>query len=631
MASQDDKQFDSLATKWQLRFTKAESNQEKTFARFAEWYDAFNAVDTKRAAPWRSKPYIPLIAQQVWALVAKFSSLKPGFEVRIRDDGDGFADDELEERAAKAKKKLEYDYDCPYMDEPMRDKIAATLIDACVTGTGIAKVPYRTKMVKRYERMVDDSGIADLTKEKVFEKRVGFNDMEPVNIFNVFVSNATDKLGKGWLILRDYTPISELKSANEAKGGKLYQNLDKLSAKPNYGNFSTYNASRNRFLNDQEPSDDTTDIATTYECYEGDNIYTFAENKSGENKSWVLIRKSKNYYWHGKWPLVKFHVKKRPFSFWGQGLAELAYRLQVIYNDVFAHYLDGWNLSENPSFWAEENSNVDDYSVEPGSVNYYSGDKPPVPMTFNKPDPAALQMIVGLLNQAVEGVTASQYATGMTNSNMDNTKGTATGITKIQDAAGDIISYFRSNYTSCLLEVGKMWHSNNQQFMSQPVKITVTTKGKREDVQVSPADLQGDADVYVDEASMNPKSDEEKQQQVFTLTDRLLALQAASVQQQQLAGTDPLIINYPELADDLGDALGRTSINQVLMSQEEVDKALQKKGEELARSALNESMGLPDDPDEAAAQDVQALIDQGELDPEELANAGKEQSTWTMQ
>lgn len=606
----------ALSSTWQRRFKIASSNQEKLFKRYAEWYDAFNARVNFSLSPWRSKPYLPMIAQQVWALVSKFSSLRPGFEVRLR--GEDQTDEAIEEKAAVAKKKLEYDYDCPLMDEPMREKIAAVMIDACITGTGIAKVPYKTKTTKRYERMVDGEGMADLTKEKVFEKKIGFNDMEPVNIFNVFVSPATDRLNKGWLILRDYTAVSELKATNEAKGGDFYQNLDKLSGKPSYSNFTEYNRSRERFTNNEDPSDDTTDIATIYECYEGDMIYVFGESSDPMAKGWVLLRKTKNYYWHGKWPIVKFHIKKRPYSFWGQGLAELTYRLQVIYNDVFAHYLDAWNLTNNPSFWAAEDSEVDDFIVEPGSVLNYSGQTPPVPITFPQPDPNALQMIVGLLNQAIEGVTASQYATGMPNSSSDKTKGTATGILKLQDAAGDIIGYMRENFTTSLLEVGKFWHSNNQQFMQSPVTITVNGKGKREAVKVSPADLQGEADIYIDSASMNPKTDEEKMQNVMGLVTKLQELQQASLMQSQTAGTDPLYLNFNDLAEDVGEAFGRTSVQSLLISEDQIKEMLIEKGQKMGQEMMNQSMGLPDDPNEAAMMDTQSLLEQGVIDPDEL-------------
>jgi hypothetical protein len=608
----------SLSATWQKRFSIANSNQSRLFRQFADWYDVFNAKIDPRVSNWRSKPFMPIVAQQVWALVAKFSAMRPGFEVRVRDGS--LNDEELEQKASMAEKKLEYDYDCPLMDEPMREKLSSVLIDTCVTGTGIARVPWRSKTNTRYERVVnEDTGIADLTKEKKFEKQVGYNDLEPVNIFNVFVSPATDKLHKGWLIIRDYIPVSELKDTNEAKGGAFYNNLDKLSGTPSYGDYATLNNSRNRFMSDQEPADATTDIATIYECYEGDNIYIFGDDKDAAGEGgWVLLRKTKNYYWHGKWPIVKFHIKKRPFSFWGQGLAELTYRLQVIYNDLFAHFLDAENLINNPSFWVSEDSDVDDFIVEPGSLNYYNGQKPPEPIVFNKPDANGLQMIIDMINQSIEGVTASSYATGLPNSSSDKTHGTATGILKLQDAAGDIVGYMRENFTTSLVQVGKMWHSNNQQFMQAPINITVSDKGKRTPVEVSPSDLQGEADIYIDTASMNPKSDEDKLNAAMARKATLLEVQQASFVQQQAVGTDPLIINFQELVEDVGEALDYQNTEQLLLSQDQVNQMLEEKGMQMGQDHMNEQMGLPTDPNAATQQTAAELLQSGHIDPTQL-------------
>jgi hypothetical protein len=46
--------------------------------------------------------------------------------------------------------KLEYDYDNPTLDEPIRDKLLNCLVDAVVTGTGVAKVPWHVKTKKKY-------------------------------------------------------------------------------------------------------------------------------------------------------------------------------------------------------------------------------------------------------------------------------------------------------------------------------------------------------------------------------------------------------------------------------------------------------------------------------------------------
>lgn len=615
---QPSQNLESLAATWKKRFSVAESNQERLFKRFSQWYDAFNARVDFNTAPWRSKPYLPIIAQQVWALIAKFSSLRPGFEVRLRDN-DAENDAELEERANIAEKKLEYDYDCPYMSETMRDKIASVMIDACITGTGIAEVTWKTFKKVRRERIVDENGFADLTQERVYESLVGYNDFEPVNIFNVFAApGAEDLYNAPWIIIRSFTPIAELKKMNNEKGGDFYQNLNKLSPDPVYGNFTTYNNARNRFTN-EEPSDETVDTATIYKCYEGDTLYVFGEDKSATGQGgWVLLRQTKNYYWHGKYPLVKFHVKKRPYSFWGQGLAELAYRLQVIYNDIFAHYLDAWNLTNNPSFWAREDAEVNDYVIEPGIINTYRGDAAPQKIDMKDPDANALQALISIIQQSIEGVTASQYATGMANSAQDKTKGTATGILKLQDAAGDIVSYLRENLTTSLVTVGKMWFSNNQQFLDRPVPITINDKGTRTNIDVTPADLKGDAEIYVDAASMLPKSDEEKRNDTQAQLQGILQLQQSSISQAQLTGTDPLYINFNEAAEMYGEGFDNKNIQSILLTPEQIQEMQQEKMNEEMRQQTNMDMGLHPDPDEATRQMAQEMVQNGELDPDEL-------------
>lgn len=608
---------------WQQRFNVASGDQEKLFKRFAEYYDAFNANQDTKLAPWRSKPYMPIIAQQVWALVAKFSAMRPGFEAKVRDQD--MSEDDLESKAQAISKKLEFDYDSPYMDESMREKLSAVLLDTAVTGTGIAEVVWKTKTITIRQRIVDDNGYADLTKEKVIERVVGYNDFEPVNIFNVFVSPSTDRLNKGWLIIRDFVPVSDLKKTNEAKGGKFYQNLDKISGVPEYGNFQTHNIARNRLSLNTDKPDDTVQMATVYKCYEGDKICYYAVSKDSKDEgSWVLLRETTNYYWHGKWPLVKFHVKKRPFSFWGQGLAELAYKLQIIYNDVFAHYLDAWNLTNNPSFWIPENAEVDDYVVEPGSVIPYRGTQPPSPIQFAEPNANALEMIIGFLNQSIEGVTASQYATGMPNSATDKTQGTATGIMRLQDAAGDIVNYMRENVVNGIVQVGKMWHSNNQQFMQAPTVVTTNEAGKRVTKTVSPEMLQAEADIYIDSASMLPKSDDEKRDAALMRNKMLLELQQSSMAQSQMTAgaTEPLYVNFQEMAESSNEALGFTNSETILMTEEQIQAQAVEKQKKAAMGEQLASMGYSPNPDEATQQMAEELMQSGMM--EEDSGTGTE-------
>ena len=142
---------DSAAQTWKERYSIAVNNQETMFKKFSDWYKLMYAtVDDSNIALWRSKIFIPILAGKAWNLISKFVSLKPGFEVALRNPD--ASDEAVKEMARKMQLKLEYDYDNPNMDESIRDKMLSCLIDAVVTGTGLAKVPWTVKTKKQYER-----------------------------------------------------------------------------------------------------------------------------------------------------------------------------------------------------------------------------------------------------------------------------------------------------------------------------------------------------------------------------------------------------------------------------------------------------------------------------------------------
>lgn len=564
---------------WQTRYDTASGSQTKMFKRFANWYDSLYAVIGITPAPWRSKMYVPVLARQTWALVSKFLNLKPGFEVRIQDDS--FDDEELEQKVEKAQRKLEFDYENPYLEESMRDKLFAPLLDAVVTGTGLAKVCWKVEDRVTYSRLPSEDGTVDLSKEKKTTKQVAYNDLEPVNIFNVFVSpSATNLYSAPWIIIKEFKSIKELKAINKAKGVDMYKNLDKLGDTTDYDDaFNSYDYSRNRLTNQPDKVDKTVNMVKIFECYEGDSICTYAEGSDAGNnasdQSWVLLREQKNPYWHGKYPLVKFHVKNRPFQFWGEGLFETTYRIQVGYNDAFNHYMDQWNLSENSMLMTPENAHVNDYVVEPGGTITYRGDDAPTQFKHQPPDANALQGLLGLMDQAIEGVTISNYASGIPNSETDKTKGTATGIKRLQDAAGDLVGFMRANFQQSITQVGRMWLSNNQQFMQEPITLPVNHKGKKESLTVTPQDMQGDMDLVVDDASMEAPSREDQQASRVAFTQQLMAIKQAADQQTQLFGTPPMGLNYPELAEDLAEKFGLQNFNSVLIPEAELQQAAQ--------------------------------------------------------
>lgn len=557
------------ADTWKERYDIAVNNQETMFKKFSDWYKLMYAtVDDSNIALWRSKVFIPILAGKAWNLISKFVGLKPGFEVALRNPD--ASSDVQKEMARKMQLKLEYDYDNPSLDEPIRDKMISCLVDAVVTGTGFAKVPWHVKTKKRYERIIGEDGTVDLTKQKVIESKYGCNDLLPVNIFNVFIAPGSTNLYKApWVIIKEYKTIDQLKAMNATE--KIYNNLDKLeNARVDADQFAQYKKSRNRLTNDQDPivTDKTVDYVAVYECYEGNKICTYADagTKNGKSEGWIELREQENPYWHGKFPLVRFVVKQRPYDVWGEGVFELTERLQSAVNDVFNHYMDNWNLSVDGMYMIPENSRVSNFVVQPGGQITYQG-TPPSQFKMPDPNPNSVQQVLAVLEKSVEDATISAYATGATSSSTDKTRGTATGIIRLQQAAGDLISFMRSNFQQTINQIGQMWLSNNQQYLDRAITVPAE-KGTTEEVH--PAMLQGDMELRIDDASMEPVSKEDQRAAYMQYVQQTLALQQASAAQVQVTQgqTKPLIIDFKELFEQMSDKFGIKSEQSIVIDTE---------------------------------------------------------------
>lgn len=591
---------------WAERLAIAVKNQGPMFDKFSKWFDLMHAnVNDENIALWRSKVFIPVLAGKAWNLIAKFVGLKPGFEVALRDpepmpdipeeiENDPQLKEEyykaenervqkLKDRAEKMQRKLEFDYDNPKLTEPIRDKLLSSLIDAVVTGSGFAKVPWNTKTVERYERIIGEDGTADLTQEKVIESTISYNDLIPVNIFNFYAAPSSPSLYDApWIIIKEYKTIKQLKEQG------IYNNLDQLENTHSQADqFAQYKKARNRLTGDQDPimSDKTLDQLAIYECYEGDMIYTYADagSKNGNSTPWVELRCHKNPYWHGKYPLVKFCVKQRPHDIWGEGLFELTERLQSAINDTFNHYMDNWNLSVDGVWFIDENSNVNDFIIQPGGEITYRGSKPEA-AHMPEPNPNSVQIVNQFLEKAIEDATVSSYATGAMNSATDKTQGTATGILRLQQAAGDMISFMKANFMQSIKQVGEMWLSNNQQFVAQPLTLTDSNKP----VQVSPSDLQGDMELRIDDASMEPTSKEDQKTSYLAFVQQALQLQQASMQQAQTSGTKPLTLNFDEMFESTAEKFGIKSVDSLIISPQEIEEEQAK--QQAAQAGMEEQM-----------------------------------------
>lgn len=540
---------------WSTRFTKCESDQQTLFKRVSDNYDVMYAVQkTDNIAPWRAKIFVPILASKAWDLIARLSGVLPYFKTRINDEltidesGDLGINDEIIQRQRLIDGKLQYDYQYS-QTEPMKLKVADVMLDAVVAGTGFTKVPWVYGEKKQYSRIYNTDGLVeDMSQEVVKTIKGGHNGFEPINFFNVFISNRSKSFANSkYIIVRDF------KTLDEVKQNENYSNTELLENSETKGTFDQYNNSRNRLVNKNEEPDETVESVTTYECFENTGngwlCSTYGEGKS--SSGWVELEAPTPKYWHDYCPVQPFYIRKKSFSPWGESLFENNSSLQYATNDIFNHYMDNWNLSVDSMIMYEDGSLTSNFIIEPGGEITYTGEKPEA-FKFPEPNPAQLSQIMNVINGAVEAATVPQYLSGVPNSAMDKTAGTATGITSISEAANEKIGYMRDNFKQSMTVVGKIWLSNLQQFQDKAEEIRLLSKGQEIPGIILPSDYRGDITLTIDDDSLVPQTKDEKRKSLEALTANMIMTQKAAIEQANVLGTKQFIpkINYTELNEE---------------------------------------------------------------------------------
>lgn len=527
---------DKTAEKWKSRFESCEQDQQALFNRVSKYYDILYAIqNTSNIAPWRSKIYIPILASKAWDLVSRLSGVLPYFQTKIDDIGwdeekmDFVIPMDVRKRQMRLDAKLRKDY-TEGSDEPMKLKVADTLLDAVVAGTGWAKASWETKDDVIYSKEIDDEGMVknpDKDKETT-EKDKGCNQFEPLNFFNVFPAKNAPSWGKlPYLIVRYYKPFFELEKNSN-------YNLSDLNDEPSPLNFNSQNNARNRIVNDRQitPGDASVKTATIYECYERkkDGVYltTYAEGKGGNG--WKKIRPEGKRYWHKYFPVVPFYIRRKTFSPFGESLFENNATLQSATNDILNHYMDNLNVSLDSMIMYEDGTLTNDFVVEPGGEITYTGEVPKQ-FKFPEPNPAQLSQVINVLQGAIEQATVPQYISGVPDSSTDKTAGTAKGISLITEAATEKIGFMKDNFKQSMTIIGRINLSNLAQFQDRPERIEYTEDGETKPDVIMPADYQGKVGLTIDDDSLLPLTKDEKRDITLQLIAQMGQIQKLAIEQ----------------------------------------------------------------------------------------------------
>lgn len=521
--------------KWQGRYQTAFTYQQPLFEKWAKWYDDMYAhISNQNLAPWRSKVYMPILSSKIWDLISRFIQYRPGWEVDVRTlpvntlskEAFDLYMDEMSRKVERVKMKLSYDYDNPLMEDSIPDELLGVMLDACVTGQGVGRTPYLTKQTDYKSYVKGETGGNDYSKVKNDQATEGYNAFTGVNIFNFFPKPGAKSLQKSpWLIISDQVPVYELQ--RDPKIDKAALKTLKVGAITN--DLARYEASRNRLVTTEDPNtlDATVQMAQVYECWdkEWNELVIYGIGDDG----WVELYRGENVYWHKKYPFVPFYIRRKPYQFWGESIFENSETLQSAINDIFNHFMDSHNMADG-MVAIEEGSVVEPYIIEPGGELRYRGEMPKQ-FKFPSPDANNVQTAMNVINGAIENATISQYASGIPNSATDSTQGTATGVTRMMEAAAEKVGFMRANFRRSWREVGQMWLSNTQQFMRTDVVTQTVVKGEKKTEVLRPEDMTGIFGVKVDDSSFEPISKDQKRTDFLAFKDYLVGMQAASVEQ----------------------------------------------------------------------------------------------------
>lgn len=550
---------------WKQRFMDAEGNQQGNFKKYSDWYGLmYAATNTPKMALWRSKAFLPIIAAKVWDLVSRFVQYRPSWEVKLYNLPISLPTQELQQYLSnvnktydKIKSKLDYDYDDPVRKTPIQEEHFNTLVDAVVTGTGIARVDYRKSEDELHNHPTDIFGNVDLGMEELTKLQNGYNNYESINIFNFYKDPTAKNMQSGWHIVKDTATKAEL--LNHAEYDQDVVNSIQYGVITD--TTAQYQQNKRRLEGTPDPlsADSTGQKCWVFDAWDLESGMHTVYLMGGADGAWREVYRETNPYWHKKSPYVRFVIRQKPHNFWGESIFENSESLQLAMNDLFNHYMDSYNMSDG-MLAIEEGSVVEPYIVEPGGEFRYRGEMPKQ-LKFPEPNPAQLSTIMNRIDSVIENVTISQYASGVPNSATDQTAGTATGVTKLMEAATEKIGMMRANVRRSWAEVGNMWLMNSQQFMSTPVPVEKTTgRGHTVDI-VNPFDIQGNFVLRIDESSFEPISESEKRENYKGYVANIQAWAQASREQAQVNGSTEGIVNidYLNAIERLSELSGENS------------------------------------------------------------------------
>lgn len=502
-------------------------------------------AQSSQAAQWQSQLHPPYLNHIVETHVSSIVDDTFSFRVKPKPRLYGPQQFELALLGAKAHEDL---HKQQLANDRFNELQRPLALIAAVDGWSVAKTRWRNEVGPKKRLVVEngapaellaqfpDAHIPKLVEKETIETLFDGPETEAVDTPDFYWEEAAPHLDKSaWCAHAVWMTLDDIKAG--AKAGRYDAGAVAELSKP------TDMADKSSVEQEREKRSRKKGRIEVLEIYNraDKTVTTIAGRK-------VLLRGPKPWpFWHGQFPFVAFSTRPFPFSVQGSSIVEKLMHLQEAVWDVMNQRHDNLKFLNNAISMVRVDVDDPDLPYEPGAQWFLEDPTNGVKMW--SPDPTAAQISLPaeqILTTSMQNLAGGHPFTSTSEADSSGAGTTATGAALVSNIAQGMEKSAKTWMYYSYQRVGQQRMELNQQFIREPIYLSVADDPSVPPSEVLPELLQGDFlfDISpMSESLMRSERRAEKQGLFQTF------IQAAPVLES--TGTH---MNYKALSEDLLDA-----------------------------------------------------------------------------
>lgn len=585
------------------------------------WFNVFRQKhDSSSAYPYRSRIYVPVAFAQIRTIL--------NFIMRTIFNGDApFKLIDSTNLQILQKEGLERYINLQLENMGIYGRMQTFILNMCIYGTGVAKVYWENDVeVKKSMRKVMKPKFKEFFGQNI---PIGFETVEEefddenvkfrgpvftnIDLQDFYIDPKATQLKGFWKGHIIEKTLEQLKAGNKKADGKLYKNLRQLE-------MSIHAKSQGESEEEREKIDKKREG--------GVNVDANMANDNGKIKLFeywtpdstefylvaldygVLLRKSENVFDHKEDPFVFARFQEVPGEFWGIGIPEITYGLQLNINTITNQRNDNINLVLNRMWKVKKDAgiNFDTVKSAPGKRILVEEMDDLEQLETKDVTNSAYTEVQSNKNEMQEAI-GTKYISG---ANPTGSNRTATGVQLNQNAESTTtMGIFHALEDTCLKPMIKKMYLLNRQFNTtdQVVKV-LGPRGKAVNFSVKPELFTDDRTFY----AAGIRNALERNTQVHQMTNFMAIIGREDPQMLAASGFNKMNL-YKRIWETMGldrwdELAGNQELNREMQEQQMADQAQQQASSDIS-SALGKAITDASKPSNSEGSGNQAGGQQG--------------------